>query len=172
MSAVFFAWAEHVSETLEHRRSLLPRSMGRVQNRPLSDAFCAWVAAVQEAKAARENLLAHAARHFVNHVAALAFDAWRDYLLWKQRLRRRTLLHASLLGCAVVHAFTPAPSALRPLHQRRVLLSATAETTEAKPAPKLPNLSPDALVVASPDEATWQLEKKEFASEWEGAGGV
>ena len=61
MAAVFWAWAEYVSETLAHRQTLLAKTIGRTLNRPLADAFTQWLDLVRSARQRREELYAHAA---------------------------------------------------------------------------------------------------------------
>lgn len=87
---------------------------------------------------------------------------------------RPTLLATALLSGATVHSFKPSlvgrnPLQVRHRHADRVVTAAATEEKEAEAAaaPKassIPNLPGDALVMSSPGESTWLLEKKEFAA--------
>ena len=93
-SELFYAWAEHTQDEIEHRHTLLSRAAMRMLQRCVVQTFEAWAEAVRaaaEARAEREIQALRICGRWHSPLLGRVFDAWFGFLAQ----RRQTFLRAA-----------------------------------------------------------------------------
>jgi hypothetical protein len=89
LGATYWAWAEHVAETVTRRQELLRRTGARLANRTLVLTIEAWRALAADSVSRREGLQHKAVAMLRGRVAGLALYGWIEYVQRSKQVLRK-----------------------------------------------------------------------------------